>query len=453
MVDAPVADLLAVDRDVARGVGLLARWRADLARDPEGAAGLEPLESVRRVTGKSAYDALGDLAVSAVDGPQRDGLRAWVVALLLARVVRDDDVAWAREANDPRGKYAGDPPERVTWKTAWRSLPAARTAGDARLWFDAACEVAPRLAGVARERAAKRLEAARRLGLAHPWDALVPGRHAELRAAAEKLLRSTDDLAAAVMRSVVREGGGPAAVIHSAVGRDAGEGWPGRLTARWVDEAFRGRPAGLKPVIAALPAALGASSFARALAAFGFALRGAAVARATPFALGHEPGHRAAHRLGFVFGSLAADVTWQEHVLGVGRRTAMAQVRVVARAMLFTARLDAARLLLGDEADFAPRDGFSELGARVFGSALDDRLRGAWPTARDDEPSRFLARIEAPGMADGLRDRFDADWFRNPRAWNHLHAVSALALPEPIDGATLDAAAEGTARRFEAVLG
>jgi hypothetical protein len=452
-MNAGVADLLALDRDVARGVDALARWRAELARDPEAVAGLDPLDAVRRVAGKTTYDALGALEPSALDVPLRDGLRAWVAALLLARVTRDEDVAWAREAHEARGKFAGDEPALVAWTTAWSSLPAARTVGDARLWLDAASEAGPRLADVARERAAKRLEAARRLGLGHPWDAAIPGGRAALRGAAEALLRATDDLAAAVNRAVVREGVGPAAVIHAAVGRDAGEGWPARLGARWLDEAFRDRPRTLRPALPALPRALGASSFARALAAFGFALRGAAVARATPFALGHEPGRRASHRLAAVFGSLAADVAWQTHVLGVGARTAHAQVRVVARAILLTVRLDAARLLLGDEADLAPRDAFAELGTRLFGSALDARLRGAWPAARDDEPARFAAALEAPSLGDELRDRFDVDWFRNPRAWTHLHAVSALAPREAVDAAALDTAARGVARRLEAVLG
>ena len=37
---AHVTDLLSLDREVAHGAASLSRWRAELARDPEGAAEL-----------------------------------------------------------------------------------------------------------------------------------------------------------------------------------------------------------------------------------------------------------------------------------------------------------------------------------------------------------------------------------------------------------------------------
>lgn len=457
MADAPVEDLPAVDREVARAVERLAKWRESLRRDPEAHADEEPLEAVRRVTGKSTWESLGALSPVMLDVPLRDRLQAWVAALLAARVEQPDEVAWARAAGEPRARFAGEPPRMASWPEAWRGVVRARSAAEARLWLDAAADAAPPLAQIARRRAGKRLEVARRLGKEHPWE-LVPGlKPGELRAAAQRLLDRTEDLSREVWKPVVRDAAtpsmAPALVMHAAVARDAGEGWPARLSAAWLQEQFGARLEGLKPATGPLPEAIGASSFARALYAFGFAFRVAAAPKVAPFAMAHEPGARWAHSAGATFASLAADPEWQTRALGVGKRTALAQSRVLARTLLLGVRLQAARVLLGDAADFAPRDRFAELGTRLFGAELDARLGGAWPEARADDASRLLGAIESHGFVRELRERFDADWFRNPRAWTHLRAVSALAPHElPALDATL-AAVDALARAFEGVLG
>ena len=126
---------------------------------------------------------------------------------------------------------------------------------------------------------------------------------------------------------------------------------------------------------------------------------------------------------------------------------------MVARTALLDARTRAARVLLGDDAAPAPRDLFDELGTRLVGASLDPRLRGAWPAARDDEPARLVALLEARAFAATLRERFDVDWWRNPRAWAHLRAVSAVPAREPVDAAALPVEADALARAFEAALG
>ncbi len=452
MADTHLSDLASVDREVARGAASLARFRADLARDPAASADAQPLEAVRRVTGKATYDALGALSPSLVDLPLRDGLREWVATLLLARVVRDVDVELALSAAEPRGRFAGEPPVLASFVQARRSLVAARTPAEARLWLDTAAQCGPPLAAILRARAEKRLEATRRLGLTHPWELVVPAKHAALRTAAEQLLRATQDLCDAVVRPQLRDGGGPEAVLHAAVARDAGEGWPARLTDRWLLEAFGPALRGLRLDLAPMPAALGASSFARALALFGFAVRGACVGKATPFVLGFEPGARASHRFAGVFASLVLSPEWQVRALGLGQRSAQAQVRVLARTVLLHVRLQAARLLLGDEAALAPRDRFAELGPRLLGGSLDDRLRGVFPYPADDAPARFVALLEARDLANELRERFDLDWYRNPRAWSHLRAIGSLPSRDPVAAAWLETAPGDLARSMEGLL-
>lgn len=457
MADAPVEDLLAIDREVARAVERLVRWREALRRDPGAHADEEPLEAVRRVSGKSTWEALGALSPVMLDVPLRDRLQAWVGALVAARVEQPEEVAWAIAANEPAARFAGEPPSMASWREAWRGVVHARSAGEARLWLDATAEAAPALAEIARRQAGKRLEVARRLGKEHPWE-LVPGvKRGELRAAAERVLDRTEDLSREVWKPVLREAAAPAMapalVMHAAVAREAGEGWPARLSGAWLQEQFGARLEGLKPATGPLPEALGASSFARALYAFGFAMRVAAAPKVAPFATAHEPGARWAHRTGATFASLAADPEWQTRALGVGKRTALAQSRVLARTLLLALRTLAARVLLGDAADVAARDRFAEVSSRLFGAELDARLLGAWPVAREDDASRLLGAVESHAFVRELRDRFDADWFRNPRAWTHLRAVCALAPRElPAVDATL-AATDVLARDLEGVLG
>jgi hypothetical protein len=450
MSDTRVDDLRSLDRDVARASKALAQWRAKLGRDPEEHAEADPLEPVRRVAGKSTWDALRALAPPASEVPLRDALITWVAALTMARLVREDDVAWARAAAEARVPFQGEPPRRVSWREAWRGVVAAKSAGQAGLWLAAAAEVGESLASIARTRAERRGEIARRLGREHPWELLDVGPPAALRAAARRLLDGTEDLARAVWKDAR---GGAAEVLHGAVGREAGEGWPAHLARRWLEETFGDALAGLRVELPPLPAALGAASFMRALGAVGFAARLAAAPTPMPYALAREPGARAAHRLGFVFAGLAADVEWQTRALGLGRRTAMRQARVLARTALLDARLHAARLLLAGDAAPTPRDLFDELGHRLFGLPLDARFRGAWPEARDDEPARFVALVEARSYADALRDGFDVDWFRNPRAWAHVRAVSAGPAAEPHDDKALDAGVDRLARAFEGALG
>jgi hypothetical protein len=103
--------------------------------------------------------------------------------------------------------------------------------------------------------------------------------------------------------------------------------------------------------------------------------------------------------------------------------------------------------------DFAPTDLFSELTVRLFGSPLDDRLRGAWPAPREDEPPRFIGMLQTGAFRRELRDRFDVDWFHNPRAWGHLRELSSGPAREAVEEASLMTAAGGLARELEVALG
>jgi len=455
MGDVNVEDRATLDRDVARAVAALARWRRDVASDAEGAHD-EPLAAFRAIAGKSTWDALGALSVNAADEPLRTGLRRWTAALLQARLSATDDVTVAREEAAMRARFEGEPPRDVSWRQAWRGIVGARTSWEARRWLQAAAEAATPIADARRARSERRAEVAKRLGFVHPWDAAVPPATApSLLASARRFLDASDDLWRVVRREALRgtDRSDTADVLQSVLARDAGEGWPARLTPRWLSDVF-GAGVGRLPIeLPALPEPLGASSFMRALRIFGRAVRIASAPRAAPFAVRDDPAFVGAHRDAVLFGSLAADPAFHVRILGLGQARAAAQGRILARTALLDARVDAARVVVGGSGVEPARDVFDEMGERLFGAPLDARMRGAWPRSRDDEPARWTALVQGPAVRLAMRESFDTDWFRNPKAWAHLVAQGAAPAYEKLEEGCLDAGPIALARAFEEALG
>jgi hypothetical protein len=458
MVEPSVEDLLSLDRDVARVAGELGRWRADLAADaghdvaplpdPE-----DPFESGRHVAGKSTWDALHKLSLGPAESMHRDALRRWVYALMQARIGLAFDVAMMRARAEPTGRFGGAAPRLVSFVEAWRGVIASTSVGEASQWLVAAADAAPGYADLGRGRAARRVEVARRLALDHPWSSLVAVGPEALRSLAWNVLDATEDL----WRHVKAETLGPqpvaATVFRCAVARDACEGWPAQLSMQWLGNVTGMRANGVELEVRSLPEVLGAASFVRALGSAGLVARVVLGRAGLPFALAQEPMFVPGHRWALAFSSLAIDIDWQIRQLGVGRRVAYAQVRRLLYSALLELRLQAARVLVGDYAAPATASLFEQLGVRLAGLPLDGRLRGAWPSVHEDDPARLLAWIQAPQFVADLRQSFDADWYRNPRAWSHLRDLAARPAYEAVDADALEPGARVLARAFEVALG
>jgi hypothetical protein len=434
-------DLVRVDRDVARANAAQTAWRAALAKDAVANADREPLEAFRHVAGRTAYLAvtLEGKALTGGEAPLREGLGRWIAHLTLARITRDLDADIAKDVSLKEAKFPLIEGRRVSFDEACRTLPTAPTPVEAEAWLTAAAERAPRIAASLRERDARREEAASRLGLGGTWALATRVPHAAVLAACEELLTATRTVAADVLKDARTKADGPPRrtpfdALALAVARDANEGWPAHLQPRWLQETFPAYVKGLRMELAPLPPAVGASSFARALGAFGFALRVAGPAPSLPFALARDPQHADAHRFAGAFAQLAASREFQHRALGNVARVAAAQSRVVARGLLVSARLEAARVLLARDPTR-----FEELTTDVFGAALPEALAAAWPRRPDDAPVRALALFTTLPLVRELRDRFDADWFRNPRAALFLRARASA--PAWDDVAELDPAA------------
>jgi hypothetical protein len=458
-----VQDLVSLDRDIARAHAAQKSWRRALSVDPEANAERYPLENFRHLAAKSVYDALGDLAPFAMDLPWRDALQRWVLALLQARLSHDADVALERARHAKTAILHLDPVKHVSFKDSWRGVVEERSRARAIAHLNAASEAGD-IAGLTRDRSARRIEVARRLGLTGSHALFAPAA-ADGVAFARAFLGATDDLWLAVWRDAAKRANLPeptSAVdaIHFSIAREAGEGWPAHLAPRWLAEMFESHLKGISIDLPALPAPLGASSFLRALEAFGRAFRAGGDARPLPFAIARAPYFTDEYRVGIVFGALGLKRVFYTKQLGTSARIAELQVRMVARTMLVEARLRAMRSILTDESRFPSKDLFEELTHRVLGAPMPPSLVGAWPSAEDDEPARMTALATALPLARELVDRFDDDWFRNPRAFEALRSRASLAARDPVceptDGgdapAPEAAAANALARVFEEAL-
>ncbi len=467
-------DLLSFDRDVRRAVGRLEQLRgwltAGTAESLDRARSFDVFDGVRHTATMASFKSLQELEPSILDVPLRDGLLRWIYELLQARVGLDLTLADAEavHALDPQlhpshvaeakrvaaARAAGPAPDDQkaqahTYGDALASIVRAPDPSRAAAALDRAGNLASPVGAVRKGRRERRFEAAHRLGLAHPF-ALATS--IDVGAAARALLDATEPLALELLGEWRKKADFPwraSSAIELGLARDARDGWPSRLTQRWLDEAFkalapRGADAGR------MPEPLGAASFVRAAASWGSAWRTAGAPRSMPFGLARDPYPTPSFRFGFAVAHVVAEPSFQKHVLELPSRLASGQTRMLRTTMLHHARLIAARALLASE-DHVSSTTFEELGTRLFAAPLPEAMRDAWPEPRPTDASRLVALLGTHAFLGDLVGRFDDDWFRNPRAGKHL---TSLACGPAFDADPVpEGAAAAIARAFEAALG
>lgn len=475
----PIIDLPALDRDVRRVAQRLEQLRHWLAlgtqEGRDKARSFDPFDP-RVAATKSTYEALGKDSPSVLDLPLRDGLRRWVHELLQARVGLDLTLTDADEETelDPRltasqlaelkaqelAAIAVGPGEPLaakdtrghdahTYRDAFRAILTAAHDGLGAAALTRAGELALRVAAVRKERRERRFEAARRVGLVHPW-ALAST--LDVRALALAFLDATEPLAVATFKRARKGADGPwraSSAIQLALGHGAQQGWPAHLGQRWLDDAFAAiAPRGVE--IGPLPAPLGSATFLRAAMTWGFAWRTTGTARSLPFALARDPYPVPAHRFGFAIASVVAEPAFQRRALDLSARVALAQSRVLRTTMFLRARTIAARAVLSaDETTSASL--FEEITSRVFGAPLPASMRDAWPEPRVEGPAQLLGMLGTQAFLRDLVQRYDDDWFRNPKAGKHL---TSLACGPAFDLEPLSTSAGADlARAFEETIG
>ncbi|MDB4941424.1 MAG: hypothetical protein JWP97_958, partial [Labilithrix sp.] len=257
-------DIFALDREVRRAAQRAEQLRARLATgtraDRELAKQSDPFTSLRGVATKTTYDALAALQPSILDVPLRDGLLRWVYELLQARVGLDLQLAdadteteldarltaaqaaaheadeKARGATGAGGDARSD--DALTYRDALRGILRAKDEGRAAAALARAGELAIRTAAVRKERRLRRFEAARRLGLSHPWALATK---IDVRGLAQTFLDASEPLAEALLKRAQKGNETPwraSSAMHLGLGHGAQAGWPAHLGTRWLDETF-----------------------------------------------------------------------------------------------------------------------------------------------------------------------------------------------------------------------
>lgn len=233
------------------------------------------------------------------------------------------------------------------------------------------------------------------------------------------------------------------AAARAAIGREAGEGWPARLTSRWLAELFEGTPLtqGLEISLGRLPPPWGAMSFARALGQLGAATLDASRPAAMPFSLHKRPrGHRR-HARRALFASIVLERPFAKRVLDLGADRVRDHRRHVAVAMAHSVRFDALRVLATArlrDGEAAGREGFAELCAHHARQSESPALLGVLPRLRPADGPALVGAVVAFAQRAALIAAHEEDWFRNPRAVELIRHENELATGPAPDDALLE---------------
>lgn len=453
-LDPSLLDPLAFDRRVERAARSVARTRRRL-----GHADLDDLPSPwaghRAVSSKATVDGTKAL----VSDPLFAALRAWTVALTVDRVTFEDELAVARAAREARPEpELGHAPrsfDGLRDELLREPRESPRRATLAQVVARRGAFVQP----IARHWFERRAEATRQLR-AGSMAAMPAVRASD----GEGAPPSAEALAGKVLAIVASSGVLPrdtslAGLLEATLARDATEGWPAQLNVRWLARLFgdadllRGVELDLEPED--LPPAIGGASFARALGAFGRALFTADVPRTRPFVLSRAPRDERGYARKWLFAMLPGSASFGRAHLSLGTDRARAQARSIARAF----GVQAAFVALAATAELhvplperRARAAFEETTACAFGEPLDGSLVGSLPRARPSASADLAGLLIAARDAEQLRDTFDEDWFRNPRAHEALRHEHAK-LAAPIAAPALESGLAALDRRIAEAVG
>lgn len=404
----------------------LARRRAQCGLDEE-----EPV--VPRAL--STLELLGEL--EATKGyALSDALVRWVAHLILARVTAEERAKAGKEIERTVPSELSQVEGLTIAAVVRRMLEAPDPRSDARLLRDTL-----RVHGRddARRYADRYREAARRLDR--------PALFLDAGPLAEAVLAATD-----AARPEPRDGDAWFDVLRTALARDAGEGWPAQITPRYVRDVLSDAPyAGLRLEVAALPRPLGAASFARAFAAFGEAFA-SADRPVGSFCLSRAPDDLLVARRAGLYGAIVLEPSFHRRQ-GLGAARAKDQVRTVARAAVLWLRIAALRVLAWPLLGHAsgPRE-LADLSERALGRPLDGELLAVVPRLAPGRDAELWGMVESAADRDALRERFDEDWFENPRAIEALREEHHRTLADRPAPRTQDELVAALGRRLGEAL-
>lgn len=408
-----------IDQRIARAAG---QWRAAaraLRKDPQ-AARYNVLEGHRAVTTRSMWIELGERA----QDPLLAAARSWVYALVLERVCWPARVLVAEALHAPTIEVPDLESARLSPRTVLDRVLTDSEADRRRFYVDAFLRGVGTLRDASFVMAERRAEAIRRLGVDDPSALEVP---LDPTTSLERLAERVFEVTAQFVPQGLRRWD---EVLAMGLARDAGEGWPARLSLRWFTELFAGTGLleGLVLPSFEPPKLVGATSFVRAFALFGRVYAETDVSRSAPFVFVRSPFDLRVARRAALFGTLPVDPVFGVRALGLGRIRARDQARQIARALVVTLRMDALRVLLRGLALLSPRarhERFEDLTARACGVSFPPELEFVVPNLGPGDPTRLLGTLLAISDRRSLVERFDEDWFRSPHAALAIRAEQA----------------------------
>ncbi|PKN49002.1 MAG: hypothetical protein CVU63_03370 [Deltaproteobacteria bacterium HGW-Deltaproteobacteria-20] len=382
-----------------------------------------PLVPFRAMTTRERFEQLAGLPEGLPNG---ESLRRWQACLTVERVTWEDRALAevARREADHRVAGLGDLPWSVrslvlevvgTRDRARRGKVAqglVQACGDASAW--------------AMRWAMRRHAAAHHLGIGGLGWLEAPLRDVRLPDVARRVLGATDD----VMSASAWQVDGWQDVVAVGAAMDARHGWPAALTARWFRSVFGGWKTleGLRIDPGPLCDALCGASFARALARFGAAVyRGCAGRAGGTFSLTHRPFDAASASYGALFASLLTSVPFLKRHMGLGSDTAREQAHAMGRSLLISMRVCAAQAAVAAaEEPEAMVEAHVSTATDAFGSSVPEEMVGVVPRYDPRAGARLCGALRAAILERDLVERFDEDWFDNPRAHEWLAGIDVV---------------------------
>lgn len=410
-------DPVALDRKIQSAALTWRRWRRKLGSGDTQDD--EPLLFHRDACGRRLFQELADVLER---DPLARPMQRWVYRLAEQRI----NAGLLVQIENARrlDKHVIEQPENAHLPLSDLLALALRESLRRSQWLKAFSANAGQLAAYTGLLWERRQEIARRMALTSPDEIELPC--VDLVDSARALLARTDDMAQHFAR---RDLG---SFVDLALGVDASEGWPGRLTLRSLVELFRETRLfdELDLVPGEFPEAIASSSFLRALARLGAAWRDATAPKNQPFVIAHEAYGLERRQLGALFGSLPLGRAFLAKSLNVSKGRTRDQARVMARVLLLETRALALRVSLRRPA-LAGRSAFAEefeQGVeRVHGLALPGALAGSVFELHVDDGQRFAGALLAASRAFDLSAEHNEDWFRNPRAIDQLRSEAELS--------------------------
>ena len=403
-------------RDLSRAMVAWRGWLSLRRASPSAAGERDPFASTRWVTEQRTL-----VEVRAKSGhPATPYLAGWMSRLLYARVNAEAETLAAMERETKSVRLTIPSPRELSVREAVRRLVSEPDLDVRASLGDALVRAGGDVAGRERDAWARRGEIARRLGFDGEGALFSPVReHRELAALASETLDTTHELARHALGRSARW----TDTLTIANGSEPPLPWPGRLSMRALVELFAGEARWLdlpELVLGDGPALLVPASINRSLARLGARWADASASRSLPLPLAHAPSELPRRTLGALFAGLVRSAPFLVRVLGLSRSDAERAARAMAKVSLFAWRLSAARLLLREPALAGDARGVREAAdthvARALLAPFPTELALVAPRLTETDPARFVAFGEAARLAGELRDRWDEDWFRNPRA-------------------------------------